>query len=308
MANEQAMRAVTRGILATTDASTQASTAAQQFVQAATQAQQARLTFHLWFVSYMGGNISTDQFLARVDHVIEAHDTVADRAADVHDYKGEATLPLLLSLTGPEQRVVPKGNAFTTDYTLTNIGTRAVEGITGSTTVDVFEVSPTALDTLAADESTRLTLSGTATEAGKIPIQIRVTADLITESQQLALTVLDKEGYLEQALADLDELQSKVTALKSSESALDQATIEGLSNKLQTAETQLKQIQRVSGGPSSVKAVNNQLGRVIELLEAFNNQVHGLMPSQLPVVRGAMFIHDAEEVNDQLEGAISAAL
>lgn len=305
---ERAMRTIARGMIAKTGASSQASTTARRFIGAASDADQARIEFNIWFVAFVGGNVSAEQLLEKVDQVIDNHETVDERANQVRNQKSGVPLPLLLSLFGPDQEAVPKGSEVSIDFTLENIGARKITDIDVSVEGLDFDVTPTAIGRLAPDESASLTAFGVANQEAETQINVRAEADEVSASHQLAVLVLAKSSYIERALVDIDELKTKVEALRNTDTDVEENEIQGLLDKLTTADQQLKRILGdIEDGRKPERRINNQIDGVIKILEAFKNQVNGLIDdSQLAKERGTIFLHDSQEVIEILGAAIIA--
>lgn len=299
---EQMYQTVARGTIARTSPSEQANNVAQQLVEQAFTAEQARISFNLGFMSFAGGNLSVDQMAERTEQVIEAHEQIDATAEQLQTAKSGVELPLLMSLSGPSSVSSYKGGSVEREYALDNFGTRAIENV--AVAVDGYGLSPSPADigTLAADETVSVTVSGAMNEAGTFTASITASGDGASDTVELTIAVREKHGFIDQALAVLDGLKSHVSNVDAG------GAKNGLMNKLNTAEKQLNNIQNQleRGKTPPENAINNKLEAVINELGAFANQVDGMTGSQLSQDQAGLFLHDYREVVGVLEQAINA--
>lgn len=305
---ERTVQTVARGTIARTPPSDQANTIAQEFVAEAFQAEQRRLSFNLGFLSFAGGNLSAAELADRVDRVIEIHEQVNATAEELRAKKGEVPLPLLLSLTGSSTVASAKGGSVEREYTLENFGNTAIEDI--SVSVDGYDLaaSPTEVETLGADDAVSITLAGATAKAGEFTVALEASGDGASDTVNLTLTVRDKQGFLDRALATIEEVKPQVEALDTGgRPPRGGSAGNGLLNKLTTAEKRLNRIQsQLERGPPSAKAIDNEIEAVINLVETCSKQVEGLKGSQLSAETAGLLRHDFREIIAILERGVIA--
>lgn len=298
---ERMYQSVARGTIARTAPSERANNVAKQVVEQAFEAEQARLSFNIGFMSFAGGNLSPGQMADRADQVINSHNKVNSTAETLQEVKSGVALPRLLTLTGPRSVTSHKGGDLEVAYSVENFGTRPIENVVVSVEGGGFAPSPSDIGTLAADESETVTVSGTTGEAGTFDVDVSAEGDGVTETTDLTIRIIGKKGSINQALAVLEELQSHISAIDTGDDE------NGLMEKATTAEQRLKKIQaRLERGRTPPeKAINNQINSVINLLNAFGNQVDGMTGSRLSEDQAALLLHDSREVIGVLNTAVS---
>ena len=336
---ERGLNTLARGINVRTSAADQASQAATQFLDAVNDARNRRLEHTTEWFAFTEGDLPTDEFASRVETLIDAHETVDQRAGKLHDHKRGVPLPVLVMLTGPDQLTVPKGEPIEFVHTLDNLGSRDADAI--EITVDAiesaadafgFDVDPSWIDDLPGDASEDLTVTGTAATTGRVTVEVDAQGENVAETNATAIEVVDKSGYLEQALEVLDNLEDQVEQ-KYGDSGAGRGNggRSGLLNKLDTARQRLEAILTEleggvgnggggngggsggggngrgndSGGPP-IHSIDNRIEAVIELLNAVRNQLDGLAGSQLTEKEaGTLRIHTTDVIV-VLESAVDA--
>ncbi|PSP80819.1 hypothetical protein BRC81_01665 [Halobacteriales archaeon QS_1_68_20] len=309
---ESALRDVARGVVARTPPDDPAHQAAQQFLQAVNQAQQARVKAKYDFALHLEGGPDADDVADRVDAVVDTTDAVDSAAGDLQDEAGDVDLPPSLAVTGPSALLVPKGTAIDAEYTAENLG--VTEATDLAVTVEGYDVAvdPAAIDALLAGEATTLAVTGDADEAVEAPLIVTVGS----ETARTDLRVVDKAGFLDRALTVLDEVEERLDRVDDDDGGNGKggkgngkSGIQGLHNKVDTARKRIeKLIDRLESGGKGKggKSVDNRIRSTMQLLGAFINQAEGLSGNQLSAQDAAVLAGDAGEVIDELDAATRA--
>jgi hypothetical protein len=312
---EGALRSLARGLNARTD-SDAAQAAAQEYLDVVGDAQQLRLQSKYDFMLYLEGGPSADDVADKVDAVITAHDAVAAAAADLREYGDAVDLPPLVGVFGPDELVVPKGSTIDATYTVENVGTSEVGSL--DVTVEGYDLSasPTSVGPLAATESADVSVAGTADEAGEFPVVVRASTGDAGESRRTSLAVLDTADYLERAVVTIGDVREQLDQIRQGSGKGKSGGVpNGLVSKLDTAEQRIEQIQAVldsggngkGGNGKGGNGIDQRIGAVANLVDAFGNQARGLGGNRLSERRAAMLQGDASEIVGLLEAAIEAA-
>lgn len=332
---ERALQKLARGIIARTDSSAQANVAARQFTKTVGVADQARIGFHVGFASFAGGNLSADQLASKVNSVIDAHDTVDQRAETMVDAASGVSLPPTVGVFGPGDAAVPKGETVSLEFTAENLGTVDVTGLDVSVEGYDLSASPTTVESLTAGESTTVSVSGPASEAGSFSVAVRLAGESAGDTGTVGLTVLDRGDFLDRALETLHDLLETVRALSadssggnaggnggkggnggnggnggkngggnSSKNGDGNGGVAGLENKVRTAIDRIEKLR--DGRGANGKSVVERIESVRQLLDAFRNQTEALSGSRIPSQRAAVLRHDAGQAMSLLAMAAEA--
>ncbi|NEU59230.1 hypothetical protein [Halorussus sp. MSC15.2] len=302
---ERSMRTLARSVIARTPASDRANARARQLVVSATEAQQARLGFNVGFVGFVGGNVSPEQLVERVNSVINAHKTVDEEAERLRKRKQSVELPPLLSLRGLTERTVSKGDEIAVEYALDNIGTRPVRNVTLSVEGYDLEPTPRSMDKLTPDAVTSITLAGTAVEAGDFGVELRASAERATDSHRLALSVLEEGKYLERAVAAVGDLEARVASLDGSRDAeWENGGPELLSKILDSVRESLEQAVSVAGTDGEQREVDAHVYEAKRLLKVFVRVVEGAPDSELSPQNRGVLVQDARDAIATLDTAL----
>lgn len=320
---ERGLRTLARGITARTDAANQANQAALQLLESATQAQSHRLEHTFEWLAFSEGDLPEEEFASRVETLIEAHSAVNQRAEKLHDHKHQVPLPPLVMLFGSDQMTVPKGAPLELTYTLENLGSRRVETVDvdvqhveefGEVISDLV-VDPATISELTAGASADLTVTGTATAARHGAIELDAVGDGVTETATTVVEIVDKAGYLQQALEALLSLMETVTD-KTDSSGRGRGAIPGILAKLETTSRRLNELldeleeygntHDGAGGGQPIHSIDNRIESAINELEAVQNQLDGLSGSQLTEKQAITLRIHAADVVTLLEAAGSA--
>lgn len=312
---ERTWQKLSRGVLARTDTSAQANSAARQFTQTVGAADQSRIAFHVGFMSFAGGNLAPDEMAAKAEAVIDSHETVVSRAETMIETASGVSLPPTVGVFGPNDAAVAKGDRVDLSFTAENLGTLSVTDLDSSVEGYDLDASPEIVASLDAGESVEISISGTASEAGTFSVALRLSGESAEDTATVALTVLDREDLLGRTLETLRDLQTTVEALTAERDDGNRRSgpskgngngdggLSGLENKVETAVKRVEKLRDQSGGG---KSTTNRIESVSDLLGAFQNQTEALSGSSVPAQRAAVLHHDAGQAISLLERAADA--
>lgn len=301
---ERTWQKLSRGVLARTDTSAQANSAARQFTQTVGAADQSRIAFHVGFMSFAGGNLAPDEMAAKAEAVIDSHETVVSRAETMIETASGVSLPPTVGVFGPNDAAVAKGDRVDLSFTAENLGTLSVTDLDSSVEGYDLDASPEIVASLDAGESVEISISGTASEAGTFSVALRLSGESAEDTATVALTVLDREDLLGRTLETLRDLQTTVEALTAErDDGNGDGGLSGLENKVETAVKRVEKLRDQSGGG---KSTTNRIESVSDLLGAFQNQTEALSGSSVPAQRAAVLHHDAGQAISLLERAADA--
>lgn len=301
---ESVLRDVARGIIARVPPAQPLHQTAQQYLQAVADAQETRLKAKYDFALYLEDGPSADAVADRVDAVIETTDAVEQVGTELRESGGDIDLPPALGVVGPNAITVPKGGFIHAEYTATNLGTTSVSDVEVS--LDGYDLSanPTTIDSLASGANAAVIVSGPADETAEAPLVVSVGSAVARTD----LRIIDKAGYLERALAVLEDVANRVNDVAESDDGNKNGgkpDLKGLQNKIKTVR---KRIEKLADDVESGKrkGVDKRIRAIINLVGAFINQVHGLGNEQLSDRNESILSSDAAAVIDELAAATEA--
>lgn len=307
---ESAVLDAAREIIAKVPDNRPAHAAAKQYVESLFVARQSRTEAKNDFLLHLEGGPSGPSVAEKVDAVLSARKTTKEREDALRD-AGSVPVSDILQLSGPKRIMMPKGIEASQDYTLLNVGFGTASDV--SVTVSGYDltVQPTSIDALESNQSTTLTVSTPA--ATEVSTTFTLSANSV--SNKFRIQVLSKSDYLERAtdliatLEDrLDSVETKDSKGKNGSGSGEQKSpkyVKGLRRKLESARKRIGKIERHLSKQGD-KPTNNKIRDVINVLDAFINQVEGLSHRKVDERTQAILEQDATEVIDELETAIVA--
>lgn len=300
-------------------------TAAEDLQVAIVELEQARLDLDTAIVGYLSDETGADEALAAVDAVSDARTTVDSRTDDLTDAlaASERTLPPVLTLTGPSQRVVPKGDSVELSYTLENLGGTATDSI--SVTLDEsvpLSVSQPDLEPLAPNTETTVVLAGTPDSNGVSEGLLKAEGAGRSATAELRLVVAAKADYLTTARNDAESLATTAAELQSddeSESGSNSKNgnngggasgggLAAVENKARTTVKRLERlIDRIESGRTNARQLDQKIAAVEELVETITVTLNG-EGTTLTATERAVFENTTSGILDSLEAARDADL
>lgn len=326
-ARESALRDLARGVITRVEPGEPAHEAAQEFLRDVSTAQDARVKAKYDFALHLENGPSAESVADRVETVVETTAAVDEQADELRDRSGDVDLPPSLTVTGPGGVRVPKGEPVEAEFVAANLGVTAASDLSVRLDGYDLDVSPGAIDSLAAGEERALAVTGAADEA----VETAVTVGVGSASASAELRVLDKAGFLEVALVVLGDVEERLARIR--ETADDdggpgagngngrgddgaEPGLTGLENKLDTATQRVERLaERADGGGPGAgngngngngDSLDQRIRAVMNLLGAFINQVEGLEGGQLTGQDASVLANDATQVIDELALATRA--
>lgn len=273
---------------------------------------------------------------------IEVHDSFDERASQLTaTIEGaDVDLPVFVTVVAPNQFVVPKGRPVDGRVSIRNDTTQPAADVAVSLDSDAeLALSETAIDRIPPGEAATVRLVGTPTD-GEFRPQVTATVDDQSDSASPHLLVQNKRTYLEQAVDELVKLYNDlaVAAARADDSGAgagggrgggtggngtaggnDSLVPPGIDNTARTIARRTLQIidqieasgssgnGRSDAGPAP-EAIDNQIGSVVNEVEAFANQITAKAGKELFADAEPQLQRDAGALIDVYEDAQTAAV
>lgn len=289
----------------------------ESLLQAVGEATQERSRLAGEMMSYLDDEAEGDDVAGTVETVQSAQESVRSHYSGVREEAAEVDVGVILSLTGPRNVTVPKGQPLSESFELAQVGT-------GSTTVecsvrrtDSLTVEPVQVDSLNAGDHREIVMSGEPkTDTTAV---LRVSADESADQQPINVAVLSKSDYVSRARDSIKGLRSVVEdefeerkgheddSNGKSNSSNEKGSGKGLTAKLTAALSKLddveKHIEKGNRKPAdtNLTATQQQLGAFINTIESGNN--HSILEDTV-----SYLTTNASYTIDTLEDAANAAI
>ena len=286
-----------------------AATAADEYVEVATELDQARTKLNEAIIGYLTQESSLETLVDPIDETLEAYDELEAKSETLLERTDDVPLGIILHLNDVDQVRVPKGSAVGVGTTLENLGSDAETDISVDATSDAqvsTSVSPEQIDSLAPDEEAAIGLSLEGDSTGDGRIRLTTEGATVRESIQFSVEVLDKVGYLKKArdiatilVEDLDEQEHGRGRGNSSN---------GLRNRLEEIHDRLGTIiERIDSGRGNENEINNRIESVVNRFEAVKNTLTNGNDERLDEVVSAEYVARSEDAVDLLETSLDAS-
>jgi|GEM_PF-4521937 len=331
-ARESALENVARSVRSNARADdADAAATAQSVLNAAAEANQAKINVDTAVLDYVGGGDGTD-LVDVLDAAIETHDAFDERVKRLRAETTDLELPPAVGVTAPDQIVVPKGRAVDGAITVRNDGTAAAREVTLDLDADAtVDLAATSVERIAAGETTSVELVGTPTSAGVSRPSVTANVDDGADSASFYLHVQNKRTFLEQAVDDIVQLYSEIAGAgaalehgrgsgksngkntnsgkgngKNSSNGKSGVVPPGLENKLrQITERTIEIIGRIERGADE-RSVDNQIRSVTNQIGALSNQLEATAGKKLRAADAPRLQRDIESIVEVYESARKA--
>jgi hypothetical protein len=190
-----------------------ARSAATAYFEAATMAENRRLELVQTLSALLDpdSDVSVSTAADAVEQTITAERTLRDRIDALERASRDVSLPMVLSLRGPNRTEVAAGSSVNLELILENLGGRPATDLDiGTDPSESVDVTPTTVEGLAPDSDRTLTLSGRIETAGRQEVTVSATGAESDASAVTTIVALSVGDYLEQALRQTRSLQSTV--------------------------------------------------------------------------------------------------
>lgn len=289
------------------DEGSDAAVAADEYLKAATERDQARIQLADAVVGFLYRGEDSEVLIDRIDETLAAYEAVRPKRDALLEHAEETSMGVVLHLDEVERTRVPVGSSVGATTTLENLGDQSERNIefeaSGEAPVSLT-FSPPAFDDFAPGERefVGLGLEGESTGQGRI--RVAVEGEQTRESVQFSVEVLDRAGYLREVvdlttmmLNDLEDATGEQGGGNGSNGL--QNRLEGIRDRL---ENLLAQIQSSDGQPNverRIGPVRNQYEAVVRTLE--NAPDHRYDP-----VNRVAYTQRAKEAVELLEASLEA--
>lgn len=306
-ARARALQTVARGVVARTGTDGDLHGAAQRFLQAAHDAQQARVRVEGEFFLYTQDGPSAGDVADTVDELVAADGELREAAAALREEAaaGGVDLPPAVAVFGPDDLSAPAGETVTATYTVANVGTVAVPELSVTVAAEGVDASvdPATVSGLDPGEEATATVEVATDDPGDYELTLGAAGDEASDDLGVAVAVLGPGDYLETARAAVRDAIDRLERVReNADGELD--GIAGLLDKLRTVEDRIDDIEEQldADSPPGV-AVANRIRSATRTLGAVLNQIDALEGTSLTARQTAVVGYDAGEAVDDLATA-----
>ena len=279
------------------------------YFTASSNAREARMEFSQALLGYLDGEVSKEETIEVIDHIIAVESELSDSIEDVSNPDSEAELPAVLTLDVPNRIEIPKGTTVAEDVTITNRGDRADENVTIEIETDLsIAADPSTVEKVGPDETLGISLTGTVQTTGNHTGTIEVDGETTRTQADIQIVVANRIRYLEAVRPQIQDLREWVIELKEegSPEPPEKEGLNGIINKLRTADNRVEErLEAIEEGVDE-EEITEELESISNLVETVIHQAEALEGSQLGDGSVAFIIRDTEGILETLDGAIDA--
>lgn len=242
------------------EAGSEPETAADNYLEAATELEQTRIELHEALLGYLAEETASTTVVSKIDETISSYEGLQTERESLAEHADAVPLGPVLHMRGIKDTRVPYGGSTGIGTEVENIGDSSVTDMDLQTSGDQLvstSVSPDTIETLAPNskEAIGLSLTGEATGQGRL----RLSADGAEagESTEIAVEVLDKIDYLRRVDSIADRVLTDAER-RIEERSPDRA--DEFKNRIETARRWLdRTIERAESGEIDEDQVDNRI-------------------------------------------------
>jgi hypothetical protein len=310
---ERALKKVARRIATSEESTANDRTVTTQYFETVDQVEQQRLEFGYSLFGFVEAEADVSDLKEPTQKLIDKNKDVTSNEDSLRAIRDGLSIPPFLVVLGTGSVDIPKGNSDSIGLTVENVGGQPAEDISISTNSALpVETDPSTIDTLAADATTDIDISIEGEKIGESSVEVLIEGKSTSTDQEIQIKVAAKSGYLDRSLSQLKDLRGTLknkTEDENKNKKRGSKATDGLLSKVNTAIQRIKRIKkRVDKKNPDTEAINNQIGSVINLLEAFINQTENLPEKQLDKTIAGLLIQDAEATIETLDSAQKAEI
>lgn len=281
----------------------------RQFVIQADEAEQKRLELSLVIVQFIQGGAEPTAVVEIVDRVINKQSSVDSSEEQLRDKITKIGLDPILVVTGPDQLQIPKGIEGSATLTVENVGGQPTDTVSVEAETDLsgVSVSPSSIDPLDPSEDIKvnLSVSESDTDGGfMVNVVARGLEGGATGSLTLTAIIAAKEDYVERALTQLDEFESRVDRVeeqtRGEKSRAVKKAIQDIRQRLEALEGDLEDNE------VTAEEANRRLDEIVNRLHSLRSELKGW--EEVSDAIQASLRSDVAEIITTLETAKEAAL
>lgn len=331
-ATNEAVDKTADSVRSATDDEALASTAESVMV-ARTKANEATILVNRALLTYLQSEGGQSKLLEEIDNAIDAFNTLDSQFAQLRAGAEEIELPTIISLVTPDQIVVPLGTRPESAISVRNDGNSVTDQVELELESDLeVALSPSTIEELDADESETIGFDDAPTTAGSFDATIIASineTEEIVDSTSVYIRVEDKSTYLKRALGDLTNLYEDLAiagAAVQNEDDEDRVVPSGIDEKVRNVTKQTIDLiakvgennqsrgrnngqgQGQNNGQGQEKSLDNQIGSVINMLGALENQINAQSGKQFTESDASRLRHDTQLIASVYESAQNAQM